>query len=188
MKKHLRIFLFFLISLVVSQSSLAKQVDGFDIPDTMSFESKDLVLNGTGARIVSFFRVKVWVSALYLESRTSNADEILQSKGLKVIDLYPLYEISASDSQKGWKIAFDDNCKPKCSDLQGEIDRFYTSVPEFKKKDLYRYVFTDSGTRVLLNQKEIFSSKDLDFSYLLLSTWIGKNPPTPAVKSGVLGL
>ena len=158
----------------------------FNVPEKLTIEKKNLELNGTAFRTVSMFNVKVWLSALYLEAHETNAKTILESKTSKVIDLYPMYEISTSDSVKGWKLAFDDNCESKCELLKPEITRFMNSVPQFKKGDRYRYIFTSSDVTNLINDKVIFHSTSPEFAVFLLSTWIGKKPPTAEVKQGLL--
>ena len=162
------------------------KIGDFNLPEKITIDKTNLVLNGTAYRTVSMFNVKVWLSSLYLEAAEKKAEAILASKTMKIIDLYPMYEISASDSVKGWKLAFDDNCEEKCESLKPEIKRFMNSVPQFKKGDRYRYLFSATEVKFLLNDKELFHSTSAEFTTLLLSTWIGKKPPTAEVKQGLL--
>lgn len=178
--------LFILVQFVSIHSFADIKIAEFSIPEKISIEKKDLQLNGTAFRKVSMFNVKVWLSALYLETLETQAEMILDSKAIKVIDLYPMYEISAADSVKGWKLAFDDNCELKCTLLKPEIARFMSAVTAFKKGDRYRYIFLASEVKFELNEKEVFHSKSPDFTRLLLSTWIGNKPPTVEVKQGLL--
>lgn len=169
-----------------SEQVHALQAGDFNVPEKITIEKKSLVLNGTAYRKVTAFKVKVWLSALYLESPSKSSEDILNSKTFKVVDLYPMYDISASDSVKGWQLAFDDNCETKCAEITPEIQKFLATVSDFKKKDTYRYEFTDRGVEHFINSKLIFKSTNLEFSKLLLSTWIGKKPPTDEVKKGLL--
>lgn len=162
------------------------KIDDILMPETVMVETKKLVLNGTSFRKASLFNVKVWLSGLYLENKSHQSDEILSSTSLKVIRLFPLYNISINDSIKGWKVAFEGNCETRCQVLDPEIQKFLNSMPEFKKKDEYLYIFTSHGVSYTLNGKEIFKSENLDFSRLLLATWIGKKPPTEEARRGLL--
>lgn len=175
-----------LVVVVLCGHANALKVGDFNVPDKINIEKKTLLLNGSAYRKVTAFKVKVWLSALYLETLSSNSEDILNSKTIKAVDLYPMYEISARDSVKGWQLAFDDNCDSKCAELKPEIQKFLAAVPDFKKKDNYRYEFTEHGVDQFINEKLIFKSTNLDFSKLLLSTWIGKKPPTDEVKKGLL--
>ncbi len=162
------------------------KIADFTIPEKITIDKTNLILNGTGFRKVSVFNVKVWLSALYLEKNETSAKAIVDSATKKVIDLYPMYEVSAADSIKGWKLAFEQNCEPKCEELKTEIADFLKKVPDFKKNDRYRYIFTNLYAQSILNDKEIFSSKNPEFAKLLLRTWIGEKPPTVEVKKGLL--
>lgn len=180
------IFLFTLFSMITNFAIADLKIAEFNVPEKVTIEKKNLELNGAAFRTVSMFNVKVWLSALYLESPQTKADSILSSTTIKLIDLYPMYEISAADSVKGWKLAFDDNCETQCEFLKPEIARFMTTIPQFKKNDRYRYIFLASEVKCLINDKEIFHSTSPEFTKLLLSTWIGKKPPTAEVKLGLL--
>lgn len=159
---------------------------GIKIPEKIIFQKTELKLNGATIRKVSLFNVKVWVSALYTEISITDAEKIINTNSTRIIDLYAIYDVPAADSVKGWKLALDTNCESKCQILDAEIQRFYKSVPDFKKGSIYRYVFSASGVVILLNEKEIFTSKDTEFRSLLLKTWIGKNPPTEQIKADLI--
>ncbi len=179
--------LFFCLVILTSTLTAADLIIAdVKLPVKIVYDKKTLQLNGSAIRKVSMFNVKVWVSALYVESSTSSASELIESKTTKIIDLHALYDVTATDSIKGWRIAFDDNCESKCSVLAPEIQRFYKSVPTFKKGTIYRYVFTAEGVKILLENQEIFSSANQDFRTLLLKTWIGPKPPSEDVKKSLL--
>ena len=179
------------IFLILSSASVSKAeviIDNFSFSEETTVDAKKLFLNGTAFRKASLFNVKIWLAGLYLESKSNQSDEILSSPSVKMIRIFPLYNISASDSIKGWKVAFADNCENSCQTLSEEIKRFLLSVPEFKKKDEYVYTFSKDGVYYSLNSKEVFKSNNLAFARLLLATWIGKKPPTDEVRKGLLSL
>lgn len=176
----------FLIAFLLPPSFAEVTIDQFRLPKRIEVEGKTLTLNGTAYRKASLFKVKVWFGSLYLESPSSDSESILSSKTKKVIDLIPLYDVSASDSVKGWKLAFDENCAPTCETLKPQIEEFLKSVPAFKKSDRYRYIFGEDGIVVYLNNVKHFSIASPDFARLILSTWIGKKPATEEIKKGML--
>ena len=173
-------------SLINNYASANLTLSGISIPQKIAIEKTTLELNGTTYRKVSLFNVKVWLSALYLETLTTDSDSAINSKTMKVIDLHALYDISAADSIKGWKMAIENNCESKCQTLEPEIKKFYSSVPDFKKNSHYRYIFTATGLQILLDDKEIFKSTQPEFATLLLKTWIGKKPPSEDIKKNLL--
>lgn len=176
------LILVFLSSIAFADVSFS----GKTIPAKIVINKTQLLLNGITYRKVSMFNVKVWLGALYLENSATDSNVVISSKTTKVIDLHALYDISASDSVKGWKLAIDSNCQPECKKIDAEILKFYSSVPDFKKNSFYRYIFTELGMQILLENKEIFKSSSPEFAKVLLKTWIGENPPSEEIKKDLL--
>ena len=59
-----------------------------EFPPTMPAESRTLSLNGVGTRKATIFKVKVYDAALYLEKKSKNAEEILDSNQIKRVDMF----------------------------------------------------------------------------------------------------
>ncbi|WP_419582428.1 chalcone isomerase family protein, partial [Thiolapillus sp.] len=55
----------------------AKTLEGVDLPEQVPVEGRNLVLNGAGIREKFFF--DIYVAALYLPARMSDAARILQT-------------------------------------------------------------------------------------------------------------
>jgi hypothetical protein len=107
---------------------------------------------------------------------------------VKLIDVWPTYDISAEDSRKGWDYSIQENCAPHCEQLKADIAAFLEAVGEFKSKDHHRYIFSDKGLSFTNNGKEVFKTADVKFAKMLLATWLGSNPPTEKLKNAMLGL
>lgn len=167
-----------------SHADTAPELAG--LPDHLSITEKKLELNGKAFRTASIFKVKVYLSGLYLEAKSHDENEILDSKKVKAILLNPLRDISKNDTAKAWSFAFEENCEKTCDDLKDEIKKFEESVEAFKKGDHYRYVFSQDGVTQWINDKQIFHSSNPKFARLLLSTWIGQKPPTEDLKNSLL--
>lgn len=159
----------------------------FTIPHEYVIDGKKLVLNGASYRKVGFIRVKVWLSALYLEEKSDKADEIVKSPETKVIVLHPLYDVSAADSVKGWRLSLDQKCDEACKKLAPDVQKFLDSVPEFKIKDRYVYFFTGKGMSYSVNDKLLFKTENKELSQLVLSTWIGSRQDNKDVEKNLLG-
>lgn len=178
----------FCAGLLGAQFAFAQlKIDGHEIPSEIQLNDKKLVLNGYGHRKASFFRKKIYLSALYLESKKSSEASILQSPEIKLLDLVPQYDISAEDSRKAWEHALKENCDPACENWQNQAAEFLASVPVFKVGDRHRYEFLPTGLVVKLNGQIIFKSENPKLARLILATWIGKVPPTEELKAGLLG-
>jgi hypothetical protein len=190
LNKNLSLIIFSgVLLLQISQFARAASASGselVDLPDHLSISEKKLELNGKAFRTASIFKVKVYLSGLYLEAKSHDENEILESKNIKVILLNPLRDISKNDTVKAWDFAFEENCEKNCTDMKDEIKKFEDSVAAFKKGDHYKYIFKDDGVTQLINDKEVFHSSNPKFGKLLLATWIGAKPPTDHLKSSLL--
>ncbi len=179
----------FLILNLVALSSLADDLKFEDIkvPSKLIHDGKTLVLNGASYRKVGFIRLKVWLSALYLEKKSGEVDQVINSNETKIIVLHPLYDVSAADSVKGWRLSLDEKCDESCKKLKPEVKKFLDSVPEFKIKDRYIYVFTKVGMSYSVNDKLIFKSENRALGSLILSTWIGARQNDKTIEKNMMG-
>ncbi len=185
-KQYIFFVLFSLICFNVFSADL--KIDQIVIKDDVTLDSKKLILNGVSFRKVGFFKVKVWLSALYLEKKSTDSDAIIKSNEIKSVILHPLYKVSAEDSVKGWKLAFDKNCQSMCDSIKDDLHLFLNSIPDFKIKDVYIYSFSDQGFKYTVNGQEIFKSNNIKLAQVILSTWIGPLQPEVEIKNNLLGL
>jgi hypothetical protein len=59
---------------LLGRSAAAGKLAGVALPDSITVESKTLVLNGMGIRKATIFRAKAYVAGLYLENKSRSAD------------------------------------------------------------------------------------------------------------------
>ncbi len=72
-----------LAALSLAGPAVAGELAGVTLPDQVTVESRTLVLNGMGLREATFLKVDVYVAGLYLERKSSAADEIVSSDQAK---------------------------------------------------------------------------------------------------------
>ena len=63
--------------LLAALPASALEISGVKVPDSIQVDGKPLVLNGAGLRTRSFLKVKVYVGALYLTQRSTDAAAIV---------------------------------------------------------------------------------------------------------------
>jgi hypothetical protein len=63
----------------------ALEVAGVKVPDSIQIDGKTLALNGAGLRTKSFLKVKVYVGALYVTQRSTDAAAIVAQDAPKAI-------------------------------------------------------------------------------------------------------
>jgi hypothetical protein len=76
MKKQIITF-FVLIATAITMNA-QKTVAGVKVEEKLVLEGQNLVLNGVGTRVKLF--MDMYVGALYLEKKSTNANEIMASK------------------------------------------------------------------------------------------------------------
>ena len=91
--KKLVIYLF--ISIGIFSVSM---ISAGEPPEAIEFEGSTLILNGKGTRVVFF--MKVYEGSLYLETKSSNSDEIINSSNPMAIRIDVTSEMVTADAMK----------------------------------------------------------------------------------------
>ncbi len=156
------------------------------MPDTISIKGKDLVLNGLGTRKATWLRVKVYVGGLFLEKKSKDANQILNSKSLKYIRMHFVRDVKKEKLVNGWNEAF----KAAVKDLpriQTRINEFNALMGDVKKNQEVVLTFTDKDVHVDFANLKQGVIKGGDFSKDLLSVWF-INAKDEGLRDGLLGL
>lgn len=167
--------------------AVAVQVDGLQLPDTYTLNSKTYVLNGAGTRLYSIFRVKVYSAGLYLAAKSSNAQSILNSTETKIVRLEMRVDSKREDNQKAWKHYLEANCTAPCMLNSSSVDQFMQIQTNLHTGDTETYIFNAQGLSVLRNDKPLQTIADPEFARIVLASWIGDVPSTEALKRALLG-
>jgi hypothetical protein len=166
----------------------AADLEGVSMPDTRVVEGTQMRLNGIGLRTYSALGIRIYVAGLYLERRNGDPDTILHSQERKLLDIRFLRDVDAEDARKAWQESFEQNCKLPCYLDHRDMQRFLVAVPSVHKGDESTLLFTSRGVHITFNGRLMGDIPDLRFAELMLATFIGREPPTPRLKKGLLGL
>ena len=191
--KHLVkcIFATILFSLTLSTpfSALALEVKGVKVDETAQVGGSALVLNGAGIRTKMVF--KVYVAALYLTQKQTDANAVISDTGSKRVSMHFLRELSAEALLKGMNEGFSDNNNAaEMSAIEPQMKQFrdmMSSAKEVKKGDLIVLDFTAAGTQVIINGKSLGQVEGAAFNQALLRVWLGGNPVDVSLKKAMLG-
>jgi hypothetical protein len=156
-------------------------------PEQIVEKSKTLLLNGVATRLITIFRVKVYLAALYLEKRMSDEAQILKGNFLKKIDLVFLRDVEAKDIVDSWKRGFRTNCKVDCDSMHGRLEELNAKMIDVSRGQKVSLLFRQDGLEVRTPGKDPVLFPGREFADVILSTFIGEAPPTPEVKLGLLG-
>jgi hypothetical protein len=159
---------------------------GVTLPDTVQAGSTSLQLNGLGLR--TKFMVKVYVAALYLPQKSSDANAILQADTPKRVVMHFVRDVSKNQLTDGFAESFHNNTPDAEKKLKPQIDRLFTALEQVKEGEEITLTYVpEKGTSVIIAGKEKLSIEGSAFAEMLFSVWLGPKPPNAALKKGLLG-
>ncbi len=183
------IFILLFIILSITSNLYAVEINGVTLPERITVENSNLLLNGAGIRTKLFFNI--YVGALYLPEKSSNSNQIINSDIPKQIFMHFLYdEVKKEKIVSSFKDGFEDNSPELLNKIKGELDTFYSCFnQDIKKGDQIKLTFIpNKGTTIEINNNFKKLIPNRDFMVALFSIWFGNNPPTESLKNGMLGL
>lgn len=174
-----------------SASAQGLQLEGVKVEPTVQVAATALQLNGAGLRVRVFF--KVYVAALYLPQKATDAAAVLAQKGPRRVAITMLRNVDA-DTFAG---ALNDGLRAnhdaaQLAALKPQIDALNATLKaagEAKKGDVIHLEFTPgAGTRVVINgQPRGDAMPGDDFFAALLRIWVGDKPVDDGLKKALLG-
>ena len=173
--------------LMIQSPVRAAELDGITLPDSLRVDGTELRLNGIGLRSYSVFQVHIYVAGLYLLHTSTDANQILRSPDMKLLEIRFVHDVSAEQARKAWREGFDQNCSSPCQLAPQDIERFLAAVPAMRKGDSFTLLFTARGAEVTANGRPVGSITDPQFAREMLATFLGPRPATPRLKRELLG-
>ena len=175
--------------LVFSSASSAREVAGVVLPETLQIpdNTTPLLLNGAGTRNKFFF--KIYVAGLYLPSRQTSTESILNLPGPKRVRMHFLYkEVERDKLVTGWQEGFENNLDTSSmKQLAPRLAKFNSLFRTMKRGDVIDLDYQPGeGTRVLFNGELQGQIEGADFYAALLKVWLGKSPADANLKTALL--
>jgi hypothetical protein len=165
----------------------ARTVAGVNIPDTVSVNNQNLVLNGAGLRKKLF--IKVYVGALYLTAKQSDAAGVITADSPRRMLLHFLFGVSKDQISEAWEEGLRDNTPNASAEVKANFTKLVSWMePIDKGKQLVFTYVPGSGTIVEVNGVAKGTLPGKATADAILATWIGPKPgPGDDFKKGVLG-
>jgi Chalcone isomerase-like len=172
----------------------ALDVAGVAIEDkaTLGKGGPQVVLNGAGVRH-KMAVAQVYVGALYVASKKTDAEEIIRDPGAKRVAMHILAdEVTAKELVASLNNALAANhIPPELALIEGRIrdlNRMMATIGVLKKGGvvLLDYV-PGTGTRISVNGEEKLVIKGEDFFQAMLRIWIGRKPVDGRLRDAMLG-
>ena len=185
------VFATMLLSITLSAplSALALEIKGVKVDEAAQVDGKALVLNGAGIRQKMVF--KVYVAALYLTQKQSNANAVISDSGNKRVTMHFLRELDAETLLKGMNEGFTyNNNAAEMSAIEPQMKQFrdmMTSAKALKKGDVIVLDFTTAGTQINIIGRSLGVVEGEAFNQALLRVWLGVKPIDSVLKKAMLG-
>jgi hypothetical protein len=166
----------------------AAQLAGVTMPDQVKVEDKTLVLNGLGLREATFLRVDVYVAGLYLESASTDPDEIVDAEESKRIVLRFLRSVAKEDQIRHWAEGFEKNGGKDLPAIRDRIATLSSWVTDMNAGDTITLTYVpEKGVTVEVRGSVVGTLPGADFARALFGLWLGPQPPNQGLKAGMLG-
>jgi Chalcone isomerase-like len=165
-----------------------KECAGIQFPDQVELQGTPVKLNGLGVRKATVFRVNIYVVALYLVEPSSDPRAILASNAPSELILQFIRAVRANELRKSWEEGFANNSPGHPPALEKGLRQLNGWVTDVKSGERMSFIRTPgSGMQVDVNGAVKGAIAGDDFARAFMSIWLGENPQTPELKSGLLG-
>ena len=157
-------------------------------PDQIKYQGNTITKNGQGTRIIFF--MKVYEGSLYLETKSSNAEEIISMDAPMAIRIDVTSTMVTADAMKkalseGLEKSTANNTDPISKEIVQLSSSFDSAV---SSGDHYEFIYLpDLGTHVLKNSELIELIKGMDFKKAFFGIFLSDNPIQKNLKKAMLG-
>jgi hypothetical protein len=158
------------------------------MPDRVTIEGKQLILNGMGLREATVLNVDVYVSGLYLERRATEGEQIARSEQWKQMRLEFLRDVEREDMVANLEAGFRNGAGADYGKLAGRFEQLKRALPRLKRGDAFFVTYRPgAGLEVRHGQRVLLTVPGADFARAIFLIWLGKKPPNESLKTGLLG-
>jgi hypothetical protein len=175
--------IFFIFGIFITSPSF-----GAGAPDQIEYQGNTITKNGQGTRIIFF--MKVYEGSLYLETKNSNAKEIVNMDAPMAIRIDVTSTIVTADAMKkalseGLEKSTGNNTDPISEEIIQLSSSFDSDV---SSGDHYEFIYLpDLGTHVLKNSELVELIKGMDFKKAFFGIFLSDNPIQKNLKKAMLG-
>jgi hypothetical protein len=177
-----------LVALLASVRCLAAtaELDGVQLPRTISADGKTLYLNGVGLRTYSIFGIPIYVAGLYLEHQSTDANAVMQSPETKLLRIQFVHSVSATAARNAWRTGLQNNCRAPCQLDPADMARFLAEVPDMHVGERYSILFTQQGATVTADATPLGTISKPRFVSSMLAMFLGDEPASAKLKAELL--
>ena len=185
MKKQILALL--LVVIATFSMNAQKTVSGVKVDDKLSLDGKNLTLNGAGIR--EKFWMDLYVGSLYTTKKTTNGQDVVDSKDAAAIKLNIVSGMITSEKMiNAVDEGFENATNKNTASLKTKIDKFKGFFKDkITKGDVFIIMYDGNEVHVYKNGAKKGSIDGYDFKKALFGIWLGKKPADDDLKEGMLG-
>lgn len=168
--------------------SLAVDIGGVTIPESLTAGNVPLVLNGAGLR--EKFFVKVYAGALYLQEKSRDPRRIIEAEEPMAIRMHFIHDgVSSKKLIDTWNEGFHRSTGGNTAPIASQIEKFNACFSEDASAgDIYDIIYTPAqGMRIYKKNQLRGAIQGSSFKKSLFSIWLGEEPADKNLKEGMLG-
>ena len=177
------------MALIMMPVTAQTKINGIVMPNVMKVDGKYLKLNGGGVREKMF--LDLYVGALYLQEKTSDANKIINSDKPMAIKLRIISGMVNKDNmEEAIREGFEKSTKNKIEPIKDKIDLLINKgfASQIVKGDMFDIIYVPGvGTKLLKNNKLLVTIKSLEFKKALFGIWLCDQPADANLKAKMLG-
>ncbi len=166
--------------LVASVPAFATDVAGVKVPESIVVDGMALQLNGAGVRTkaVVFVKVKVYVGALYLPKKMSEAAAIVALDQPKAVRMTFLRGVDRSSILGAFQDGFESNSKEQLAEVLPKLKLLEPAIPdEVKEGQVLAVTYVPGqGTVVGVEGGKPVTVEGKVFADAIFRNWLGPKP------------
>jgi hypothetical protein len=179
-------FTFLLVALGAALPARPLEVAGVAVPPTLQVGGQTLQLNGAGLRSKVF--IQVYVGALYLERRSSDAAAILAAEAPWAVTLVFRRDVGHDKILEAFVAAFEHNSPGQLEVLKPQLEIFHAVLRDLKEGEaLSLHYLPGAGTTLRVPGGGSALVPGRSFGEAVLRTWLGEHPTDASLKAALLG-
>ena len=185
----MKVFVSLILSMLIAAPLHARQIAGIEMPDATDAGGAPLVLNGAGVRTRMF--MDIYVGGLYLQAKSSNAQQIIAADEPMAIRLHMVSGLVTSEAMEEATLeGYQNATGGDTSALQEHIEAF---IAVFREPIAEGDIFTiahEPGKGLQIYKNGTFKNTvdgGMPFKSATFAIWLGDEPAHEGLKKGMLG-
>lgn len=182
-----------LAAALLSFPAAAREVEGVQVPDSVSVGGQTLALNGVGIRKkkVAFVKVDVYVGALYVQQRSQDAEAIVKADAPKQVTMTFLRDVDRARIMEAFKDGFESNSRATLAQVTPGLDEVAKAVGgEVKKGQALVVAYVPGQGTTVTGPGGKVTVPGEAFAEAMFRNWLGPKPTDDgieALKKSMLG-